>query len=204
MKVFSIASLAACGWPSILYLVNSTWHWHSWGTRGSKKSIREARNPYQFVPGVVVATHDILSVTFCPDELETMLKDQTSSAPNKSSPSSLSPALAESQSSSLSNYAGLTNATISTPSSILHTPDFGLPQDYQPSSLTFTGVTPPLKSFIAPADNHPEEMKVPTTAAVISEIQADTTSFLSQGFGYDVIWPAWPRDLPSPSLVRHL
>jgi hypothetical protein len=156
------------------------------------------------VPGVVDTTHDILSVTFCPDELETMLKDQTSPAPNKSSPSSLSPALAESQSSSLSNYAGLTNATISTPSSILQTPDFGLQQDYQPSSLTFTGVTPPLKSFILPADNHPEEMKVPTAAAVISEIQGDTTSFLSQGFGYDVIWPAWPRDLPSPSLVRHL
>jgi hypothetical protein len=148
--------------------------------------------------------HDILSVTFCPDELEAMLKDQTSSAPNKSSPPSLSPASAESQPSSLSNYAGLTNATTSTPSSIFHSPDFGLRQDYQPSSLTFTGVTPPLKSFISPVDNHLEEMKVPTTDAFISEIQGDTTSFLSQGFGYDVIWSTWPRDLPSPSLVRHL
>jgi hypothetical protein len=133
-----------------------------------------------------------------------MLKDQPSSAPNKSSPSSLSPTSAQSQPSSFSNYPGLTNATISTPSSTLQIPDVGLGQDYQPSSLTFTGVTPPLKSFISPVDNHPEEMKVPTTDTVISEIQGDTTSFLSQGFGYDVMWPAWPRDLPSPSLVRHL
>jgi hypothetical protein len=135
-----------------------------------------------------------------------MLKDQASLGPNKSSPPSLSPASAQSQPSSLSNYAGLTNATISTPSSILHTPDFGLQQDYQPSSHTFTGITgitPPLESFISPVDNHPEDMKIPT-AAVISEIQGDTTSFLSQGFGYDVMWSAWPRDLPSPSLVRHL
>lgn len=138
------------------------------------------------------------------NELEAMLKDQTSSSPNKSSPSSLSPASVQSQPSSLSNYAGLTNATTSTPSSILQSPDFGLRQDYQPSSLTFTGVTPPLKSFISPVDNHLEEMKVPTTDAFISELQGDTTSFLSQGFGYDVIWPSWPRDLPSPSLVRHL
>lgn len=150
--------------------------------------------------------HGILSVTFCPDELEAILKDQTPSVPNnlKSSPSSLSPASAQS---SLSNYAGLTNATISTPSSTLHTPDFGLQslqQDYQPSPLTFTGVTPPLKSFISPVDTLPEDMKVPTTASVISEIQGDATSFLSQGFGYDVMWPAWPRDLPSPSILRHL
>jgi hypothetical protein len=141
---------------------------------------------------------------FCPDELEAMLKDQTSSAPNKSSPSSLSPASAQSQPSSLSSYAGLTNATISPPSSSLHTPDFGLGQDYQPSSLTFTDVSPPLKSFISPVDNHLEEMNVPGAPAVISEIQGDTTSFLSQDFGYDVMWPSWPRDLPSPSLVRHL
>ncbi|KAF8507193.1 hypothetical protein F5888DRAFT_1602133 [Russula emetica] len=138
------------------------------------------------------------------NELEAMLKDQTSSAPSKSSPSSLSPASAQSQPSPLSNYAGLTNATISTPSSTLLTPDFGLGQDYQPSSLTFTDVASPLKSFISPVDNHPEEMKVPATAAAISEIQGDTTSFFSEGFGYDVMWPAWPRDLPSPSLVRHL
>jgi hypothetical protein len=148
--------------------------------------------------------HDILYVTSCPDELEAMLKDQTSSPPNKSSPSSLSPASAQSQPSSLSNYAGLTNPTISTPPSTLNTPDFGLQQDYQPSPLTFTGIPPPLKSFISPVDNHLDDMKVPAAAAVISEIQDDTTSFLSQGFGYDVIWPAWPRDLPSPSLVRHL
>ena len=148
--------------------------------------------------------HDMLSVTFCPDELEAMLKDQTSPGPNKPSPSSLSPDSAQSQPSSLSNFAGPTNATISTPSSILQSPDFGLRQDYQPSSLTFTGVTPPLKSFISPLDNHPEEMKVPTIDAIISEIQEDPSSFLSQGFGYDVIWPAWPRGLPSPSLVRHL
>jgi hypothetical protein len=148
--------------------------------------------------------HNMSSVTFCPDELEAMLKDQTSPAPNKSSPSSLSPDSAQSQPSSLSSYAGLTNATISTPSSILQSPDFGLRQDYQPSSLTFTGVTPPPKSFISPVDNHLEEMKVPTIDAIISEIQEDTTPFFSQGFGYDVMWPAWPRDLPPPSLVRHL
>lgn len=136
-----------------------------------------------------------------------MLKDQTSSGPNKSSPPSLSPASAQSQPSSLSNYAGLTNTTISTPSSILQTPDFGLQQDYQPSSHTFTGITPlspPLESFISSVDNHLEEMKIPTAAAVISEIQDDTTSFLPQSFGFDVMWPAWPRDLPSPNLVRHL
>ena len=148
--------------------------------------------------------HDILSVTFCPDELEAMLKDQSSSPPNKFSLPSLSPASVQSQPSSLSNFAGLTNATISTPSSTLHTPDFGLRQDYQPSPLTFTGLTPPLKSFISPADNQKEELKIPTTDAVISEIQGDTTSFLTQGFGYDVLWPAWPRDLPSTTLVRHL
>jgi hypothetical protein len=147
--------------------------------------------------------HDILSVTFCPDELEAMLKDQTSPNSDKSPPSSLSPTSAQSQSSSLSNYAGLTNTAVTTPPSNLHTPDFGVRQDYQPSSLTFTGVTP-LESFISPVDNYPEVMKVPTPAAIISEIQGDTTSFLSQGFGYDVMWPAWPRDLPSPSLVRHL
>lgn len=147
--------------------------------------------------------HDILSVTFCPDELEAILKDQTPSAADnlKSPPSSLSPASAQS---SPSNYAGLTNATTSTPSSTLNTPDFGLQQDYQPSPLTFTGVTAPLKSFISSVDTFPEDMKVPTTASVISEIQGDATSFLSQGFGYDVMWPAWPRDLPSPSILRHL
>lgn len=150
--------------------------------------------------------YDISSVAFCPDELEAMLKDQNSSTLNKSSPSSLSPTSAQSQSqfSSLSNYAGLANATISTPSSTLHTPDFGLQQDYQPSSsLAFTGVPPPIKSFISPAHAHPETTKIHTTAAVIPEIQGDPTSFFSEG-EYDVIWPAWPRDLPSPSIVRHL
>lgn len=151
--------------------------------------------------------HDILFVTFCPDELEAMLKDQTSSDPNnlKSSLSTDSPASAQSQLSSLSNYAGLTNASTSTPSSTLQTPDFGLQQDYEPSSLAFNGVTSPLKSFIPPVDSHLEEIKAPTTDAGIPEIlENDTSSFFSQGFGYDVIWSAWPRDLPSASLVRHL
>ena len=152
--------------------------------------------------------HVILSFSFRPGELEAMLKDQNPSAANKSpSPPSLSPstsAQSQPQASSLPNYAGLANTTISTPSSALHSPDLGFQQDYQPSSLTFTGVSPSLKSFISPVDTHPEDVNIPTTAAVISEIQGDSTSFLSQDFGYDVIWPAWPRDLPSPSLVRHL
>jgi hypothetical protein len=149
--------------------------------------------------------HDVSSVSFCPDELEAMLKDQNSPAPNKSSASSLSPNSAQSQPSSLPDYAGLADTTISSPSSTFHPPNLGLQQDYEPSSFTFTtGVTPPLKSIISPVDTQPAVVKIPAAAATISDIQGDSNSFLPHGFGYDVIWPAWPRDLPSPSLVRHL
>ncbi len=144
--------------------------------------------------------HDVSSVAFCTDELEAMLKDQNSPAPDKSSASNLSPDSA----SSLPDYAGLADTTISSPSSSFHLPNLGLQQDYEPSSFTFnTGVTPSLKSFISPVDIQPAVVKIPA-AATISEIQGDSTPFLSHGFGYDVLWPAWPRDLPSPSLVRHL
>ena len=134
-----------------------------------------------------------------------MFKDQKIQNPlavDTSSQSSISPASAQPQSPSLPAYAGLTNSFIPTPT--FHTPDLGVPQNYEPSSVTFTGVTPSPKSFFSPVDTHPEMAKIPTAAAVVSELQGDATSLLSHGFGYDVIWPAWPRDLPSPSLVRHL
>jgi hypothetical protein len=137
-------------------------------------------------------------------ELEAMLKDQTPPAPSKASQPSLSPTSAESHSPSSSTYPGLTNTTITTLSSTFHAPNHGLEQGYQPSSVTFNGVPPPSKNFLSLVDTHPEAVKAPSTAAFVSEIQGDTSSFLSNGFGYDVIWPAWPRDLPSPSLVRHL
>ena len=44
----------------------------------------------------------------------------------------------------------------------------------------------------------------PRGCRCVSELQGDTTLVFSHGSGYDVIWPAWPRDLPSPSLIRHL
>jgi hypothetical protein len=132
-----------------------------------------------------------------------MLKDQTPPAIDTSSQSSISPTSAQPQSPSLPTYAGLTNSTNSTPSTF-HTPNLGLPQSYEPSSDTFTGVTQSPKSFFSLVDTHPETVKTPDAAGIVSEFQGDTTSFLSHDFGYDVIWPAWPRDLPSPSLVRHL
>ena len=143
--------------------------------------------------------HDISSVSSFPGELEAMLKDQNPLAADTSSQSSISPS-AQTQSPSLPTYAGLTNSSI--PTLTFHTPDLGLPQNYEPSSVTFTGVTSSPKSFFSLVDTHPESVKTP--AAVVSELQGDTSSFLSHGLGYDVIWPAWPRDLPSPSLVRHL
>jgi hypothetical protein len=136
------------------------------------------------------------------DELELMLKDQSVPAPNKSSQSSLSPDSAQSLSPTYSS-SGLANVTITAPSTF-HAPSLGLPQGYQPSSVDFTGVAPFPKSFISVVDSPPDAVEVPTTPTLISDFPNESTSFLSHGFGYDVIWPAWPRDLPSPSLVRHL
>jgi hypothetical protein len=52
-------------------------------------------------------------------------------------------------------------------------------------------------------DVHQEAVKAPNTP-IVSDFQTDSTPFLPHGFGYELIWPAWPKDLPSPSLVRHL
>jgi hypothetical protein len=138
-----------------------------------------------------------------PGELEAMLKDQTPPAPSKFSQPSLSPTSGQSQSPSSPTYPDLTITTNSITPSNFHAPNLGLQQGYQPSSVTFTGVTPSSKNFLSLVDTHPE-VKAVTTPAIVSETQGDASSFLSHGFGYDVIWPAWPRDLPSPSLVRHL
>ena len=135
------------------------------------------------------------------DELEAMLKDQSSPGANKSQSSLSSPSV---QSQSLPVYSGVgaTNAVLSTPPPTFHSPNLGLPQSYQ-SSSAFTGVAPASKGFILPGDTRPEAVNVSTTASAHLGVPPDT-SFLSHGFGYDVFWPGWPRDLPSPSLVRHL
>ncbi|KAI0307712.1 hypothetical protein B0F90DRAFT_1676459 [Multifurca ochricompacta] len=132
------------------------------------------------------------------NELEAMLKDQSSPGASKSSQSSLSPPPAHSP--TLQAYSG---ATISTPPSAFHSPNLGVPQTYQPSSVNvnFTGLSASPKSFISSVENHPELVAIPTAA---SEVQSAAASFLSPGLGYDVFWPGWPRDLPSPGLVRHL
>ena len=135
-------------------------------------------------------------------ELESMLKDQNPPAGNKSSQSSLSPTSAtQSVSSSLPTYPGLASTTITAPSSF-HAPNLVLPQEYQSSSVDF-GVTPSPKGFMSLVDTHQEAVKPPITP-VVSDFQTDGAPFLPHGFGYDLIWPAWPRDLPSPNLVRHL
>jgi hypothetical protein len=127
-----------------------------------------------------------------------MLKDQNSPGANMSQSSLSSPSL-QSQSPSLPVYSGATNAVLSTPPPTFHNPNLGLPQSYQ-SSSAFTGVAPPSKGFISPGDTQPEAVSLSTTA----HPGPSDTSFLSHGFGHDVFWPGWPRDLPSPSLVRHL
>lgn len=134
------------------------------------------------------------------DELEAMLKDQNAPPVTNSSKPNLSPSSAHSQSPSLPVYHGLSSSSISTPPSSFHSPDLALPQSYQPSSVTFTGIAPSSKSFISPVDAQPEVINI---SSVTLEAQ-DTTSFLTHGFGYDVFWPGWSRDLPSPGLVRHL
>ncbi|KAH9984661.1 hypothetical protein BJV74DRAFT_848132 [Russula compacta] len=130
-----------------------------------------------------------------------MLKDQNSPAASKSSQASLSPPSTQSQSPSLPAYSGLTGPAISTPPPTFHSPNFGLPQSYQSSPVTFAGVTASPKGFVSQVDTHPDVVNISTTAN--SEVQ-DAASFLSHDFGYDVFWPGWPRDLPSPALVRHL
>jgi len=134
------------------------------------------------------------------DELEAMLRDQNSPAASKSQ-SSLSSS-AQSQSPSLPTYSDAANALLPSPPSTFRTPDLRLPQSYQ-SSPVFTGVASPPKGFISPMDTHPEPVDISTTVSTHSGVPADP-SFLSHDFGYDVFWPGWPGDLPSPGLVRHL
>jgi hypothetical protein len=132
------------------------------------------------------------------DELEAMLRDKNSPEANKSQSTSS----AQSQSPTLPAYSTAANALLSTPPSSFHSPGIGLPQCYQ-SPTTFTGVAPSSKGFVPPVDTHPEAVNISATTSPHSGVPADT-SYLSHGFGYDVFWPGWPRDLPSPSLVRHL
>jgi len=137
------------------------------------------------------------------DELESMLKDQNSPGASKSQSSLSSPSVSvQSQSPSLPVYSGATNTVLSTPPPTFHSPSLGLPQSYQ-SSSAFAGVAPPSKGFTSPVDTQPEAVNVSTTASAQPGVPSDT-SFLSHSFGYDVFWPGWPRDLPSPGLVRHL
>ena len=136
-----------------------------------------------------------------PDELEAMLRDKNSLEANKSQ-STVSPSSAQSQSPTLPAYPGAANALLSTSPSSFHSPGLGLPQCYQ-SSTAFTGVAPSSKRFVLPVDTHPETVNISATTSPHSGVPADP-SYLSNGFGYDVFWPGWPRDLPSPGLVRHL
>ncbi|KAH8982587.1 hypothetical protein EDB92DRAFT_1893745 [Lactarius akahatsu] len=122
------------------------------------------------------------------NELEAMLRDQGSSSASKSPQSSLSPPSAHSP--NVPIHPGLTGATIPTPP-VFHSPSLGLPQSYQSSPGDYPGISSSSTSFIASAEN-------PS-----NEVQTDTP-FLSPGLGYDVYWPGWPKDLPSPALVRHL
>lgn len=129
------------------------------------------------------------------DELEAMLKDQGSSDPTKSIQSSVSPP--SSHSPNIPGHPGLTGATIPTPS-VFHSASLGLPQNYQPSPGEYPGITPSSTSFISSAENTPDIVPTP-----VNDVQT-AGPFLSPGLGYDVYWPGWPKDLPSPSLVRHL
>ncbi|KAI9513029.1 hypothetical protein F5148DRAFT_462319 [Russula earlei] len=133
------------------------------------------------------------------NELEAMLKDQNSPTASKSSQPSPS---ALSQSPSLPVPPGLTSATVSSPPSAFHSPDLGLPQGFHLPPVAFTGLTSP-KNFIAPVDTLPDVVNLSSANDATSEVQGDVL-FLPHGFGYDVFWPGWPRDLPSPGLVRHL
>jgi len=133
-----------------------------------------------------------------------MLKDQNSPAANKSTQSSLSSLSPHSQSPSLPTYPGaVTGGNLSTPPSTFQSPNLAHPQSYQSPPVPFTGLDPSPKSFIAPADILSEVVNISTNTGTPSEVHADT-SFLAHPFGYDVFWPGWPRDLPTPGLVRHL
>jgi hypothetical protein len=133
------------------------------------------------------------------DELEAMLRDKDSFAANTSQ-STLSSSSAQSQGPSLLAYSGAANPL--TPPSSFHSSNLGLPQCYQ-SSAVFAGVAPSTKRFIPPVDTHADAINISATTSPHSGVPADAP-FLSHGLGYDVFWPGWPRDLPSPGLVRHL
>jgi hypothetical protein len=124
------------------------------------------------------------------NELEAMLKDQNPSAPTKSAQSSLSPPSTHSP--NIPAHPGL----IPTPS-VFHGPSLGLPQSYQSSPGDYPGISPSSTSFISSAENPPD------IVSPVNDVQT-AGPFLSPGLGYDVYWPGWPKDLPSPSLVRHL
>ena len=125
-----------------------------------------------------------------------MLRDQNSSASAKSAQSSLSSPSTHSP--NIHTHPSLTGATIPT-SSIFHghSPNLGLPQSYQSSPGDYPGISPSSTSFISSAENPPDIVPTPVN-------DAQATPFLTPDLGYDVYWPGWPKDLPSPSLVRHL
>ncbi|KAH9162760.1 hypothetical protein EDB89DRAFT_1860500 [Lactarius sanguifluus] len=122
------------------------------------------------------------------NELEAMLRDQGSSSASKSPQSSLSPPSAHTP--NVPIHLGLTGVTIPTPS-VFHSPSLGLPQSFQSSPGDYPGISSSSTSFIASAENPSNDVRT-------------DTPFLSPGLGYDVYWPGWPKDLPSPALVRHL
>ena len=130
-----------------------------------------------------------------PDELEAMLRDQNTSPAGKSPQSSLSPPSAHSP--NIPAHPGLTGATIPSPP-VFHSPSLGLPQGYQSSPGDYPGIPSSSTSFISSAENPPDIVPTP-----VNDVQT-APPFISPDLGYDVYWPGWPKDLPSPALVRHL
>lgn len=130
-----------------------------------------------------------------PDELEAMLRDQNSSAASKSPQPSLSPLSTHSP--NIPAHPGLTGATIPSPS-VFHSPSLGLPQSYQSSPGDYHGIPSSSTNFVSSAENPPEIVPTP-----VNDVQS-TPPYIPPGLGYDVYWPGWPKDLPSPALVRHL
>ena len=132
---------------------------------------------------------------FSSDELEAMLRDQNSSpGASKSPQSSLSPPSAHSP--NIPAHPGLTGATI--PSPVFHSPSLGLPQGYQSSPGDYPGIPSASTSFVSSVENPPDIVPTP-----VNDVQT-APPFISPDLGYDVYWPGWPKDLPSPALVRHL
>lgn len=129
------------------------------------------------------------------NELEAMLRDQSSSTASKSPQSSISPPSTHSP--NIPAHPGLTSATISTPS-VFHSPSLGLPQSYESPSGDYSGVPSSSKGFTSSAENPPDMVPTP-----VNDVRT-AAPFLSPGLGYDIYWPGWPKDLPSPALVRHL